>query len=115
MLAMWHGTNNLSTSSKFGQMSRFLLRVIYSDEMAYIGDLDKSIFLTDNENIEDLSQTRIDMDKLFSLLENNKEKIAEIQFAANANFISSLKNENYKSLNKWASKHGIKISDILLS
>jgi len=114
MLAIWHGTNNLSTSSKFGQMSRFLLRVIYSDEMAYIGDLDKSIFLTKNENIEDLSQTSVDMDKLFSLLENNKEKIAEIQFAANANFISSLKNENYKSLNKWASEHGIKISDILL-
>ena len=58
----------LYTSSKYGQNSRFLLRIIYSDENGYIGDLDRNIILNNSskENIEDISQAQINMTDLFS-------------------------------------------------
>jgi CRISPR-associated protein Csh2 len=80
MTAMWHGTTELSTSSKYGQISRFLLRVIYSNENGYIGDLDNGITLVNNndENIEDISQAKLDVSKLFSILEQHRKLIKKI-------------------------------------
>jgi len=109
ILAMWHGTNNLSTSSKFGQASRFLLRVIYSDDKAYIGDLDRGIALTKTEDVEDISQAGIDPSKLFSMLTENKKHIAEIQFGCRENITLANKTDDLKTLIvKWAEGNGVK-------
>jgi CRISPR-associated protein Csh2 len=83
MLAMWHGTNELNTSSKFGQISRFLLRIVYSDECGYIGDLDKKIDLvnSDIENISDVSEADIDVSNLIYTLDTHKNIIKRIQYA----------------------------------
>lgn len=114
MMAMWHGTNNLSTSSKFGQASRFLLRVIYSDDRGYIGDLDRGIVLKNTENIEDISQAGIDASKLFSMLTDNKGKIAEIQFGCQDNIVLANGTDNLKTLtSNWAKDNGIQYQDIL--
>ncbi len=116
MSAMWYGTNNLSTSSKFGQVSRFLLRVIYSDDKAYIGDIDKGITLTNDENIEDISQTGIDCSKLFSILTDNRKKIAGIQFGCHDNLILAKDAGKLKTfIVKWAESNGVEYSDILSS
>jgi CRISPR-associated protein Csh2 len=120
MLAMWHGTNNLSTSTKYGQVSRFLLRIIYSDsdKNAYIGDIDREISLVnaDNENIEDISQADIDVNKLFSILTENKKKIKAIQFACHDKLEVSLENKKKKlgfALKQWAKNEKILTCDIL--
>jgi CRISPR-associated protein Csh2 len=114
MLAMWHGTNNLSTSSKFGQISRLLLRVIYADDKAYLGDLDRGISLPHSENIEDISQAGIDPTELFSILAANKRKIAEIQFGCHDGIILANGTDNLKTLIiKWAEDNGIKYRNIL--
>lgn len=83
MLAMWHGTNELNTSSKFGQISRFLLRIVYSDELGYIGDLDRRISLANSniENISDISEAEIEASKLISTLNTHKDIIKKIQYA----------------------------------
>lgn len=113
MLAMWHGTNNLNTSSKFGQISRLLLRVIYADDKAYLGDLDRGISIVRSENIEDITQAGIDPAKLFSLLTENKRKIAEIQFGCHENILVN-GTDNFKALIiKWAESNGIKYRNIL--
>jgi CRISPR-associated protein Csh2 len=114
MLAMWHGTNDLSTSSKFGQASRFLLRIIYSDEVAYIGDIDRAISLNNMENVEDISQTSIEFSKLFSMLTQYIEKISEIQFGCHDNLIPANETQNLKALIlKWAEDNHVKYQDIL--
>ena len=114
MIAIWHGTNNLSTSSKFGQVSRLLLRVVYSDDRSYIGDLDKGITLTKVEDIEDISQADIDASKLFSMMTENKSKISEIQFGCHTGLTVSNNGGNLKTLLvKWAKENHIRYRDIL--
>lgn len=113
MLAMWHGTNNLSTSSKFGQAARFLLRVIYSDDKAYIGDLDRGIALTKTEDLEDISQAGVDPTRLLSMLTENRRKIAEIQFGCHDNTILANNTDLKTIIVKWAEGNGIKYRNIL--
>jgi CRISPR-associated protein Csh2 len=113
MLAMWHGTNNLSTSSKFGQTSRFLLRLIYADDKAYLGDIDRGVSIAHSENIEDISQAGIDLTQMFSMLTENKRKIAEIQFGCHDNMFAN-GTDNLKTLIvKWAEGNGIEYRNIL--
>lgn len=117
MLGMWYGTNNLSTSSKYGQNSRFLLRIIYSDENGYIGDLDRNIILNNGskENIEDISQAQINMTDLFTKLQKNIHLIKEIQFACYPDlniFIDGKEKDLTTYIGEW-SKDKIKCSNIL--
>jgi CRISPR-associated protein Csh2 len=114
MQAIWHGTNNLNTSSKFGQASRFLLRVIYSDDKTYIGDLDRGIVLTKTEDVEDISQSGLDPSKLLSMLTENKRKIAEIQFSCRDNITLANNGDDLKTLIvRWAEGNGIKYRNML--
>jgi CRISPR-associated protein Csh2 len=88
MKAIWFGTDELSTTSKFGQRSRLLLRVNYSKPSAYIGDLDRFINLekaneeVDLNKLEDVAQCYLNIQPLLSVLSANKGKISSIQYAA---------------------------------
>ena len=113
MSAMWHGTNNLSTSSKFGQNSRLLLRVIYSNDKAYIGDFDEGINITNTEGIEDLRQAGLEVGRLLDMLSVNKDKIAEIQFKCYDNLILSDKRNLKDIIEEWAKENKIKCKNIL--
>jgi CRISPR-associated protein Csh2 len=89
MKGMWFGTNDLSTTSKFGQISRLLLRVVYSGATSFIGDLDRYIFLekaqdnVDLEKLEGISQTILNVNQLLNTLERNKKNIECIECAFN--------------------------------
>ncbi len=86
--AMWHGTNNLSTTSKYGQQSRLLLRLRYKEPLAYIGDLDRRLKLlpasgfsdTDLSKVEDLSQIVLDTTALNSTIESNSSILSNIDY-----------------------------------
>ncbi len=79
---MWNGTKNLISGSKFGQMPRLLMHVIYKDGNFYIGELDRHISLqTDknSESIRDISEVKIDITNLVKALNDHKEKIEKIR------------------------------------
>lgn len=83
MEAIWHGTKNLISGSKFGQMPRFLLQVIYKEgQNFYLGELDKRIALRSekpDEEIRNISEVKIDVTKLVKDLSACKDRIAEIR------------------------------------
>lgn len=86
MKAMWFGTTNLSTTSKYGQTSRLLLRIKFNKPLAYIGDLDRQLSLIpksgiDLRKLEDLSQVSLDVERLVSNLERNQAMIDSIDLA----------------------------------
>lgn len=82
--AMWNGTKNLLSRSKAGQQPRMLVRVAYQERYFHTGELDKLIsFNTDKneEEIRDIQDGMLSVDKLIESLAKNKEKIAFVEVA----------------------------------
>jgi len=106
--AMWYGTKNLITRSKFGQMPRFLLRVVYKERNYHIGDLDQKIVLIPRGNIEkseirDISDFVLDITDLIKALKENKEKIEKIEYEIDNNL--KLKVEETEFFGKELQEH----------
>lgn len=82
MEGLWNGTKNKITRSKFGQMPRFLLRVVYKEKNFYIGNLDKKIlpeYEKDDIELRDVSEITLNVIELLKTLRNHKEKIEYLE------------------------------------
>lgn len=80
--ALWCGTKNLISRSKFGQMPRFLLRVEYNQSGFYIGELDKLVKLISQKSdtaIRSAEDFQLDITKLVEKLKKYQEKISKIE------------------------------------
>lgn len=81
---IWNGTKNLITGSKFGQMPRILLQLIYKEgSNFFIGELDKLISLQTekkDEEIRDISEIKIDITNIVNTINKYKDKIEKIRF-----------------------------------
>ena len=81
---IWHGTKNLISTSKFGQVPRLLIQVIHKpDSYFYMGELDRRIKLIseiEDEKIRDISQVKIDITELIKVFTENKDKIEKIRY-----------------------------------
>lgn len=121
MRGMWFGTNELNTASKFGQVSRFLLRVIYSKPHAYIGDLNRGISLekngtnTDLDKLEDISQTVLNVNELLKMLSGNKQNIESIHFACHDAVMSNNGEVGWlaSQIESWAQNNKISVRNLL--
>jgi len=113
ILAAWHGTNNLSTTSKYGQASRMLLRVIYSHPQAFIGDFDRGLTIDKSTDLEDISDAGLDIACLLTKLEQNKSKIASIQYATHDGLIIKGGKSARAAIEDWSRSSGIKSTNVL--
>lgn len=81
--SIWNGTKNLISCSKFGQIPRMLMQVVYREGNFYIGELDKRISLNSSKNddkeIRDISDVKIDITNLTEALVDHKDKIEKIR------------------------------------
>ncbi len=81
--AMWNGTKNLISRSKFGQMPRFLLKVTYKEPGFFIGDLDRKIKLSNVENdfsIRSVKDFKLDLQELQNAFDKNNSYIETIEY-----------------------------------
>ncbi|WP_353685114.1 type I-B CRISPR-associated protein Cas7/Csh2 [Thermodesulfovibrio sp. 3907-1M] len=80
---IWIGTKNLISRSKFGQMPRFLMQIVYKEgQNFHIGELDKLISLKSeipDEAIRDISDVKIDVSELLNVINKHKDKIEKIR------------------------------------
>jgi len=86
--AMWNGTKNLITRSKFGQMPRLLLKIDYSEKGYFIGDLDRKLKIKDYINetaIRGLSDFTLDISDLIDALDKNSSKISAVYYIIDNN------------------------------
>ena len=94
LTALWRGTTSLSTSSKFGQQSRLLIKVNYKDE-GYIGDLDlKSVLESSADPLENISQVTLKIKDLLKALSDNKDLIESIEYEYNPELVCSVDNSS---------------------
>lgn len=89
--AMWNGTRNLISGSKFGQVPRLLLQVVYKPNTDFhIGELDKFIKLVtyvEDESIRDVNDFKIEIEPLIKVLKENSGKIEKIRFKFDSRII----------------------------
>ena len=81
--AMWHGTKNLISRSKFGQQPRFLVKVNYRSPEFFIGDLDKKIKLTNFDNelkIRSIKDFTLDLTDIKQAISDNNSKVESIEY-----------------------------------
>lgn len=82
--AMWYGTKNLISGSKFGQMPRLLIQVVHKpNSYFYLGELDRRVKLiseVEDEKLRDISQVKIDVSEVSRTLEENREKIEKVRY-----------------------------------
>jgi CRISPR-associated protein Csh2 len=84
--AMWEGTKNLISRSKFEHSPQMLIEVKYKEENFFIGELDKYISFNSelpDEKIRDISDGIINLEKLKKVIELNKEKIESVELRQN--------------------------------
>ncbi len=81
--AMWNGTKNLISRSKFGQMPRLLVKITYKEKGFFIGDLEKKIKISGVENplkIRSIKDFTLDISELLNVLEKNENKIDSVYY-----------------------------------
>lgn len=82
---IWEGTKALISTSKFGQMPRLLLHVVYKKENFFIGELDRRIkFISPkrDEEIRDITDGKIELAELLAILNKYKENVDKIEYKA---------------------------------
>ncbi len=87
---MWNGTKNLISRSKVGQVPRLLFKVNYKEGNYHIGDLNNLLSLKSDlidEEIRDISQVRIEVQKLIEVLGKNKDKIENAQLCMDGSVV----------------------------
>lgn len=112
--AMWNGTKNLISRSKFGQTPRLLIQIEYNENNFFIGDLNNKISinhdLEDDKKLRKISEINIDLTSLIKSITKNKDKINKINYK----FDSEIKFKDY-SVSDLLSKFkelGIETSEI---
>lgn len=88
---IWNGTKNLISGSKFGQMPRLLMQVIYRENGDfYIGELDKRIAVVsekDDKTIRNIADVKVDISNLAKALADHKNKIDKIKLKADERIV----------------------------
>jgi len=80
-IAMWDGTKNLISRSKFEHNPKLLIEIKYKKNNFFIGELDKYISFESklpDEKIRDIENGVIDLSKLQNIIKENLEKIDSI-------------------------------------
>ena len=89
--AMWNGTKNLITRSKFGQTPRLLLQIEYSEDYFFIGDLNNKISiqheLNSDKEIRRITDFKIDITNLLDTLKKSKDKISKVYYKLDDNLM----------------------------
>lgn len=83
---VWHGTGNLISRSKMGQLPRLLLKLDYTDEHLFIGDLDHLVELDAGEKppveVRSPEDYTVKLDKLVDRVQGRfGSKIAKLHYA----------------------------------
>lgn len=113
---MWNGTKNLISRSKVGQIPRLLFVVNYKEGNYHIGDLNNFIILHSellDEEIRDISQVKIEVQKLVDTLVENKTKIESVQLCTDEALVLTYNGEE-KDVKECLEEAGVKIEKLSL-
>jgi hypothetical protein len=89
--------------------------VIYKEDRAYIGDLDRTLRLNKTDDLEDISQAGLDISVLLTLLENNNKVISKVQYAVKDDLKVVKEGSEVNAgamITDWSNKSGIAVENL---
>lgn len=113
MDGIWNGTKNLISRSKFGQVPRLLLRIEYSEDNYFIGDLNNKISINhelEDKQLRSIKDSKLDVSALLNSIVEDKDKISKICYKFD-NELSFKHGSSEEVLNK-IKDLGIEVSEI---
>jgi CRISPR-associated protein Csh2 len=100
--ALWFGTKNLISRSKFGQLPRFLLKITYKEAGHFIGGLDNMVTLSSDKASEsELTSIRdytVNLDKIIQATSKHADKIESIEYTTDGNITIKEIPANWKQI-----------------
>ena len=84
--AIWDGTKNLISRSKFEHSPKLLMEIKYKEDNFFIGELDKYVTFEsqlNDEKIRDIEDGDINFERLADVLSGHMEKIESIELRKN--------------------------------
>jgi CRISPR-associated protein Csh2 len=104
MKAMWYGTRDLITRSKFSQNPRMLIRIEYNDNTGQIGELNRLISLENTGNLfeeyRSIKDFSVNVTNLISKIKDNKEYIDKVYLAYDSNLNITITDANVSTFKK---------------
>lgn len=87
--ALWFGTKNLISRSKFGQLPRFMLKITYKEAGRFIGGLDNLVTLNTSRASENeiggIGEYSLSLQRIIDACEQHIEAIAKIEYVTDGN------------------------------
>lgn len=99
--ALWNGTKNLISRSKFGQMPRLLIKIDYKEKGYFLGDLERKIKIVSSKNDFELRSTsdfKLDISELINASERDKVEAVYYKKCDTLQFVQEIPKE-WKTLN----------------
>ncbi|MHA1375769.1 MAG: type I-B CRISPR-associated protein Cas7/Csh2 [Promethearchaeota archaeon] len=96
--AIWLGTKQLNTRSKFNHVPRLLIAVKSKENKAQIGDLDLYVKLSGDRNVHSFENIEIDITEFIERLLNNKHLIETIEYISDPELQLTCKGNKTKNL-----------------
>ncbi|MHA1339370.1 MAG: type I-B CRISPR-associated protein Cas7/Csh2 [Promethearchaeota archaeon] len=79
LIAMWEGTQQLNTRSKFNHSPRLCIAVVMDEEKQHIGDLDLAFKLYDETTPKSIEQVKLEVSELINKISDYKDAISQIK------------------------------------
>ncbi|MBI2953919.1 MAG: type I-B CRISPR-associated protein Cas7/Csh2 [Chloroflexi bacterium] len=102
----WSGTKNLISRSKFGQMPRLLLHVVYKGGNYHLGELDHLLDLQtngkDGRQLRSVGDLTVDVTRLAERLGANGRRIGKIEWAWDRSLRLSLRGKPLEAIEQIA-------------
>jgi CRISPR-associated protein Csh2 len=87
--ALWFGTKNLISRSKFGQLPRLLLKITYKEAGSFIGALDNLVSIKSDKpqtnEIKLVDEFVVDLLKIKEEIDKHSSKIEKVEYVLDSN------------------------------
>ncbi|MHA1284187.1 MAG: type I-B CRISPR-associated protein Cas7/Csh2 [Promethearchaeota archaeon] len=110
--ALWEGTLQINTRSKFNHVPRLCIAVVMNENLHQIGDLDLKFELYGEENPNSIDKVKLNASEFLKKIDDNKDDIKEILIKIHEDL--NVVNSEGKSINlkEEINKFSIPVSDL---
>lgn len=110
--AMWFGTKQINTRSKFNHNPRLLLSVVSKEKEFQIGGLENKLKLSKEEDINGPEETNVCIDEFINTLKQYQDQIETIELKETNDLVLLYSDKEYNSMKTVLEENGFRVKDL---